>query len=121
MVNITAGDFNGLACLWLDNGKVRLAVTTDRGPRLVFWGWSKEGSGNIFVEVPDITDETPGGTYHFLGGHRLWYAPEIHDRTYWPDNDPLEVTPIENGVTLMAPPDGPGIVKGMTITLEPAV
>jgi len=116
MVSNTAGDFNDMACRWLGNDQVRLAVTTDRGPRVVFWGW--HDGQNLFAELPGAAMDTPNGTLHFLGGHRLWYAPELLDRTYWPDNAPVKVTEIAEGVAFTAPADGVGIVK--TIALQVA-
>ncbi len=111
------GEFGGMRCSWMDNGLVRLAVTTDRGPRIVFWGW--RNGGNVFAELPDAAEETPNGPYHFLGGHRLWYAPEILERTYYPDDSKLEVQELGEGSRLIAPPDATGVVKEMRITLAP--
>ena len=117
MLNITDGEFNGMPCRWLENNTVKLAVTTSRGPRVVFWG-PKDGD-NIFVSLPDAVADTPAGQYSFLGGHRLWYAPERLETTYWPDNDPVEVTDIPGGSRFTALPDGPGIAKELSITLSP--
>ncbi len=117
MVTITEGDFNGMACLWLSNPHVRLAVTTARGPRVAFWGW-RDGP-NLFAELPDAAVETPAGPYYFLGGHRLWYAPESLDTTYWPDNHPLEVTHTGDEATFTTQADNAGIVKQITIHLSP--
>lgn len=111
-----ASDYNGLSCRWLGNARVRLGVTTGRGPRVVWWGW-RDG-GNLFAELPDMTRETPEGPYHFLGGHRLWYAPEVLTRTFWPDDAPPAVADVPGGARFTAPPDGAGIVKELTITLD---
>jgi hypothetical protein len=117
MTEITAGEFNGMACCWLGNDQVRLAVTTERGPRIAFWGW-REGT-NLFAEVPEAVLATPAGPFHLLGGHRLWYAPEVLDRTYWPDNDPVMVAEIAGGAAFTTPVDGAGIVKQMTVAMAP--
>jgi hypothetical protein len=118
MAEITPGEFNGMACLWLDNGQVRLAVTTDRGPRIVFWG--RQAGENLLAELPDAVSEGPDGTtLHFLGGHRLWYAPEVRSRTYWPDDDPLQVNRSPDGASFAAPADGAGIVKQIAVDLAP--
>lgn len=115
-VELTKGEFNGMACRWLSNDQVRLAVTTEQGPRIVFWGW-RDGT-NLFAELPDAVVDSPVGTLHLLGGHRLWYAPEVFDRTYWPDNDPVAVTPIEGGALFTAPIDGVGVVKAIAVRMS---
>ena len=46
--------------------------------------------------------ECPGsGTFHSYGGHRLWHAPEEINRTYLPDDSPVEICLIENGYRAM--------------------
>lgn len=117
MTTHTDGEFNGMPCRWLENGTIKLAVTTSQGPKIVFWGY-KDGS-NIFVELPNATIPTPMGEYNLLGGHRLWYAPERIETTYWPDINPVEVTDIPGGAIFTAPADGHGIAKEMVVTLSP--
>ena len=73
-------NFNSLACRWLTNGQLRLAVTTERGPRIVFCGLG-EGR-NLLAETPEFMLPSPNGPLGLLGGHRLWYAPELPERTY---------------------------------------
>lgn len=117
MVERTTGEFNGLPCLWLAGGGLRLAVTTDRGPRVVFCG---VGEGrNLLAETPDFVLPAPRsrgggpGELRLLGGHRLWYAPELPERTYWPDDEPVAVEALPGGARFVAPPDGVGIEKAM--------
>src|SRR5947207_1691069 len=117
MVQITTGEFNGMACRWLGNDHVRLAVTTGRGPRILFWG-RREGE-NLFAELPAAVADTPQGAYHFLGGHRLWYAPEVLESTYWPDDEPVAVEETEAGAFFTAPADGAGIVKQVSVEVAP--
>lgn len=114
-VEAEPGRFNGLECLWLSNGLIRLAVTTGRGPRILSWGWRDDTS--IFAEVPRMVERTAEGVYEFLGGHRLWYAPEALERTYWPDLAPPEVTTLECGARFAAPPDAAGIARELTCSL----
>jgi len=109
------GEFNGLACRWLSNGRVRLAVTTGCGPRVVFCGLP--GGRNLFAETPGVTLDGPAGPLRLLGGHRLWYAPEIVERTYWPDDAPVKLGAVADGARFIAEPDGMGIVKELTVTL----
>ena len=117
-MSVTGDNFGNMDCLWLGNNHVRLAVTVDRGPRVVFWGW--QGGDNLFAELPDAAVPTPNGTFYFLGGHRLWRAPEALDTTYWPDNEPLLVeVASDSSASFIAPPDGRGIAKSMTVEIAP--
>jgi hypothetical protein len=69
--------------------------------------------------LPDDTVECPGvGQFSFRGGHRLWYAPEDPRRTYLPDDDPLTVEEIEDGLRVTQPVEAStGIQKSVTVTL----
>lgn len=115
MIQQFDAEFNGLACRWLSNGRVRLAVTTGRGPRVVC---CTVGDGrNLFAETPDFTLPAPGGTLALLGGHRLWYAPEVPERTYWPDDLPVTVVDDPSGARFTAAVDGAGIEKSLQVAL----
>jgi len=74
---------------------------------------------NLFSVLPDLTLDCPGtGKFHFYGGHRLWYAPEDPPRTYLPDDLPVEVHEIEEGISLTQQVEGlTGIQKQMLIRL----
>lgn len=109
------GEFQGLACRWLSNGRVHVAVTTECGPRVVFCGL--EGERNLFAETPDVVLDGPHGPVRLLGGHRLWSAPEIIERTYCPDDQPVALIASVAGASFVAPPDAVGIVKEMALTL----
>lgn len=115
MIAREQGEFNGLACRWLSNGRVRVAVTTGCGPRVVFCGL--ERGRNLFAETPGVVLDGPHGPLRLLGGHRLWYAPEIVERTYWPDDRTVKVGEVPDGARFIAEPDGVGIEKEMTLTL----
>ena len=53
-----------------------------------------------------MTLSCPGsGPFHLRGGHRLWAAPEDPRVTYRPDDDPVEVTELPDGVALRTAPD----------------
>ncbi|GIV95990.1 MAG: hypothetical protein KatS3mg057_0647 [Herpetosiphonaceae bacterium] len=115
MIDLQQGHFKDISCVWLGNGLLRLAVTTGWGPRVLFCGW--EDGENLFAETPDLTEWTPNGLFHFLGGHRLWYAPESLSTTYWPDTWAIDVQTQEDGARFTAPADGMGIVKALEVTL----
>lgn len=107
--------FNGMACRWLGNDRLRLAVTTDRGPRIV--SCTVDGGRNLLAETPDFTLPAPGGTLALLGGHRLWYAPELPERTYWPDSEPVTVEETADGVRFVAAVDGARIEKSILVAV----
>jgi hypothetical protein len=60
-----------------------------------------KGGENLFAELPDFVTDCPGnGVFHFYGGHRLWHAPEQPSRTYLPDDFPVDIAPLENGLSI---------------------
>lgn len=75
-------------CYQISNGTVKLIVTADVGPRVIFYGF--ENGPNEFHEWPNQLGKRGGDTYRNYGGHRLWVAPE-NKRTYFPDNVPVKV------------------------------
>jgi hypothetical protein len=112
-----ADDFHGFIVKSLDNGFMRLDYLINAGPRLVrlFRSGSSE---NLFADVHDITVPTPNGDYSFLGGHRLWHAPENMPGSYVPDNTGLSVEEVAGGVRLSGPTEAPtGIAKAVEVRL----
>ncbi len=77
-------DFHGMAARSLENEYLRLDYLVEAGPRLVrlFLAGSPV---NLLADVFDFKVPTPYGEYSFLGGHRLWQAPESLTQTYTPD------------------------------------
>lgn len=88
----------------ISNGSVELKVTTDIGPRIIFFG--KCGGENIMFEDEKDAINKGGeffdtnlpnkGNWHIYGGHRLWKSPEDM-ATYYPDNSPVEVEILADG------------------------
>ncbi len=74
---------------------------------------------NLFAELPHFTIPCPGaGELTLWGGHRLWHAPEVARRTYLPDNRPVTIEVLENGVLVTQPvEEQTGLQKGLRITL----
>jgi hypothetical protein len=109
--------FAGYDCVRLENEALALWITRSVGPRII--GLALPGGANLFAELPDDTVECPGaGAFSFRGGHRLWYAPEDPRRTYLPDDDPLAIAEIENGLRITQPVEAPtGIQKSLAVTL----
>jgi hypothetical protein len=114
----TTEAFAGYECVKLENGVLTLWVTQDVGPRIIGLAFA-DGEENLLAVVPEAKAVTPAGkTYHFRGGHRLWYAPEDVEVTYVPDDSAVTITPLPNGIqTTQAVEPETGILKEMTITL----
>lgn len=109
--------FLGLDCVFLKNKSLELLVTESVGPRII--RLSLTGGDNLLAELPDLTIESPDGdSFHFWGGHRLWHAPEVKRRTCLPDNEPVAITEIEQGLVVAESlPAATGIQKSLTIIL----
>lgn len=106
-------------CYKLTNGTVDVLVTTDLGPRVIFYGFA--GGNNILAELgPDVVVKTELGDWHPWGGHRLWHAPEALPRSYFPDNEPIEAEMVGNdSVRVVEPVEStPKIEKEMLIKLD---
>jgi hypothetical protein len=117
VVTRTRTRFAGHECVRLENGALSLWVTRSVGPRII--GLALRGGENLLAELPDEVASLPGGgTYHFYGGHRLWYGPEAMPRTYWPDDAPVDVDELENGARVTQPVEAQtGIQKSLTISM----
>jgi hypothetical protein len=101
---ITTTQFAGHEAICIEAGQVRLMVTTSVGPRVL--GLLTEDDRNHLAELPEMTLECPGsGDFHLRGGSRLWAAPEDPRVTYRPDDDPVGVEEIGDGVRLVTRPD----------------
>ncbi|MBU4483462.1 MAG: hypothetical protein KKG62_05095 [Actinobacteria bacterium] len=83
-------------CIRMTNGEVEIIITTDVGPRIVRFGFV--GDQNLFREFKQQQGKTGGDKWLIYGGHRLWHAPEVKPRTYFPDNNPVNYN--WNGKTL---------------------
>ncbi len=81
-------------CYCWENQKIKLIVTSDVGPRVIFFG--SPGRANQFYEIDAEAGTAQSKTYCFYGGHRFWTAPEDLERSYFPDNSPVNVI-IQNG------------------------
>lgn len=75
-------------CIELLTDHLRLIITTDVGPRIMFLGLPD--GNNVLKEFEADLGHTGGTRWRLYGGHRLWHAPESLQRTYVPDNDPVE-------------------------------
>lgn len=112
-----SNDFYGLRTCSIENQHLCLEFLADAGPRIVR-GLLNGSNENQLAELPDIEWVTPNGDYHIRGGHRLWVAPEIVERTYAPDNNGLTIENVPQGVRLIQPTDVTGIRKSIEIQLH---
>ena len=105
-------------CIELGNGVVNLIISTDFGPRLLFYGF--DGGENILGWHGEAAVQTEIGTWKPYGGHRLWLAPENMPLSYSPDNDPVGF--IEDGefsIRLIPPEDvHANVQKELTVTID---
>jgi len=77
-------------CRKLTNGTVDAIVTTTRGPRILFYGFSRQ-QNILGICPPSAKVTTELGHWRPMGGHRLWTAPEAIPRSYVPDDEPVKV------------------------------
>lgn len=110
-------DFASIPTCVLDNGFIRIEAFTTAGPRIMHL--SAFGSPNLLAVLsPEAKETTPYGDYHFMGGHRLWHAPEAMPRTYIPDNDGVVAEQMPNGLRLLKSAEpGSGIAKTIEVHL----
>ena len=103
--------------LRLSNGALELLVTTEVGPRVLRCALA--GGPNLFREFEAQLGQTGGERFQLYGGHRFWCAPEDRQRTYYPDNAPVEV--IEEGCVVNHPAttETTGVRKELHLALHP--
>ena len=124
MQNDTITFMGILECMLISNGDVELVATTRVGPRILCYRFAQSSNGvsgeNILAELPDTAQPNTLGTWKPYGGHRLWAAPEEMPRTYYPDNDQVEVELVgKHSVRLRAPVERmTHLQKEMRITIE---
>lgn len=97
-------------------GAFEAEVVTNAGPRIL--GYRRAGESSPFAVLPDDGIDHPTGRYRFIGGHRLWRAPEDPDVTYEPDDVDVDVGETSDGFEVVGQPDGDGIVKHLTVTIR---
>ncbi len=106
-------------CLELTNGVVKLVITIDFGPRVLFYGYV-DGQ-NFFKIFDDDLANVSQSEWKSYGGHRLWHAPEVQPRTYFVDAAP--VLPQWDGevLTLICSPEScNSLAKTIDIHLDPS-
>lgn len=112
------GDFYGYPTRHLSSRFLELDCLATAGPRIVRLRY--KGSPNLFAELPEISVPTPYGDFHYMGGHRLWHAPEAMPRSYIPDKDGLTISDLPHGLLLDGKPEAAtGIHKCIELHLNP--
>ena len=113
-------------CIEITNGDVLVRVTTDVGPRIIYYGTIDEDN-MMFCDVDDNVNRSndyldvnfkKGEAWHIYGGHRLWTSPE-DEASYFPDNYPVEVKMLDNGAVFYSANEcTTGIRKGISVTMR---
>lgn len=102
----------------ITNGEAELIVTSDIGPRIMFFGF--RGGQNFFWVQKETAGKSGEPQWVARGGHRIWIAPEDVRYTYPPDNSPVEIE-IRGGVLVATQPveKETGIQKQIEIRMAP--
>lgn len=109
--------------LCIQHENMELIVTTDIGPRILFFG--EAGGANLLfndTERENLNNSErlqsvfgEGEVYYFYGGHRVWASPENDPNSMCPDNEPVEVVFGGQSVTFRAKPQK---VTGLQLSME---
>ena len=104
-------------CYRASNGRIEIIVTGEVGPRVIRFGFVDQQ--NLLKEYPERIPDISGDEWVMYGGHRLWHAPELSPRTYYPDNQPVQVEHHESFTRFIQPTETTtGIQKEIDITLS---
>ncbi len=112
--------YEGWDAVRLTNGDAEIVVTTSVGPRIIHYGLM--GGPNAFQVLPETRGQSGGDTWMPYGGHRLWHAPEVSPRSYFPDTGVYGTPTLsDNVLKIVSPIEGTtGIQKEMHVTLAPS-
>lgn len=101
-------------CIELTNDAIRLIVTADVGPRILFCGFMD--GDNLFYENMEQAGSTGGDSWKTYGGHRLWCSPEVLKTTYAPDNFPVDMAFSTRSASFIAPVERTGVQKTIEVS-----
>ncbi|HEY3927394.1 MAG TPA: hypothetical protein VGL89_03370 [Candidatus Koribacter sp.] len=106
-------------CYRVSNGKVEVVATGDVGPRIMRFAFV--GGQNFFREFPEQLGLTGESAFQFRGGDRVWRAPEDLKITWAPDNAPVNIEKVPNGLIARAPVEpSTGLQKEIEVRMEPS-
>lgn len=112
-------DYHGLPAMRLSSSGLSLDFLLRAGLHLVRLAIPGDAA-NLLQELPEAPWETPYGGYYPRGGHRLWASPEAPGWSYAPEEAPIEVEWLPQGVRLRQPPEAPaGIRPEIEATFDP--
>ncbi len=74
-------------CLRLANRDMELVISVGLGPRILCC--RRRNGANFMKNFDDQMADIRRDEWQSYGGHRLWHAPEIFPRTYYPDVEPV--------------------------------
>ena len=101
----------------LSNGIIEIKIPTTIGPRITACRF--KGERNIFYEAPDAKKYVNSEEWYPYGGHRLWHAPEVNPRSYYPDNQPVKIEQTADSIAFIQDMEmSTRIQKSMRIHLE---
>ncbi|MDR0931427.1 MAG: DUF4380 domain-containing protein [Victivallales bacterium] len=107
-------------CLRLSNGTVELVVSVGLGPRILCYR-RIDGGVNFMKNFTGQMEKISTDEWFSYGGHRLWHAPEISPRTYYPDVDPVEYSFDGKTIALKCAKEATtGLRKEIDIELSPS-
>ncbi len=110
--------FEGHDAVRLRGAGTTVLVITSAGPRILGLIGAED---NVLAVLPaEAGLEHPDGRrFRFIGGHRLWAAPEVPTTTYEPDERPCTVVEVEGGVRVEAPADHAGLARTIQVRSAP--
>jgi hypothetical protein len=119
MTQITKIAYNNWPhCIELKNEKLKLIVTTDVGPRIIFCG-TVDSDFNLFYQNKDQQGMINSKEWLIYGGHRLWHSPQIGFRPNQPDNESVSYTINDSRLILSSPVEiATKVQKEIIISME---
>lgn len=98
-------------------GSYELTILGDAGPRVL--GFRRIDGPQLFADLPGMVIEHGSlPPFTFIGGHRLWFAPEVPSVTYRPDDADVEIEIGHEMLTVTGPGDEDGIVKTIELSTD---
>src|SRR4051812_11092517 len=98
------------------NGEAEAVITSDIGPRVMRYGFT--GGQNFFKEFEGQLGTSAETDWVPRGGHRIWVAPEDPVKSYAPENGPVQVEVLGDGVRATQPVEPlTGIEKQITLRM----
>lgn len=97
--------------------KLLIGIPLDIGPRILYIASLEKPEFNLFSIIPDISIETPEGTWKIHGGHRLWTSPEAMPRSYSLDDKPVELRIERDEIEIVGNPEhANNVLKKIRVT-----